>query len=60
MPKASRRAVVAVDRCMVCGVAGGGGGGAAAGVQECAVGFSLQDRKELQSRIWAGWTAGVR
>lgn len=59
MPKASRRVVVAVDRCMVCGVAGGGGA-AAAGVQECAVGFSLLDRKELQSRIWAGWTAGVR
>lgn len=45
MPKASRRVVVAVDRCMLCGVAGGGGG--AAGVQECAVGFSLLDRKEL-------------
>lgn len=44
MPKASRRVVVAVDRCMLCGVAGGGG---AAGVQECAVGFSLLDRKEL-------------
>lgn len=43
MPKASRRVVVAVDRCMLCGVAGGG----AAGVQECAVGFSLLDRKEL-------------